>query len=119
MLSEEDIALFQEHADDFFEDWIEVFGVEGVTNYIHLLGSGHMEYFLEKYGCLYLYSQQGWEAMMGNVQAVMHLNTQRGGKGSGEGKTKSFLYPVMLYIIRDLLWKTGDARKFFMHRENK
>ncbi len=95
MLSEEDIALFQEHADDFFEDWIEVFGVEGVTNYIHLLGSGHMEYFLEKYGCLYLYSQQGWEAMMGNVQAVMHLNTQRGGKGSGEGKTKSFLYPVM------------------------
>jgi hypothetical protein len=43
-----------------------------------------MKYFLQEFGCLYLYSQQGWEALMGKVQAVMHLNTQRGGKGSGE-----------------------------------
>jgi hypothetical protein len=53
---------------------------------------------------------------MGKVQAVLHLNTQRGGKGSGEGKTKSFIYPVMLYILRDLIWKTGDARRFFVTR---
>jgi hypothetical protein len=76
-----------------------VFGMEGVTNYIHLLGSGHMHYFLQKYGCLYLYRQQGWEAMMGKVQAVMHLNTQRGGKGSSEGKSKSFIYPIMLFVL--------------------
>jgi hypothetical protein len=57
--------------------------------------------------------------MMGKVQAVRHLNTQRGGKGSGEGKSKSFIYPVMLFVLRDLIWKTGDARKFFMERENK
>jgi len=43
-----------------------------------------MKYFLQEFGCLYLYSQQGWEALTGKVQAVMHLNTQRGGKGSGE-----------------------------------
>jgi hypothetical protein len=49
-----------------------------MTNYIHLLGSGHMKYFLENFGCLYLYSQQGWEALMGKVQAILHLNTQRG-----------------------------------------
>jgi hypothetical protein len=100
-----------------FLNWIEVFGVEGVTNYIHLLGSGHMQYFIRKFGCLYLYSQQGWEAMMGKVQAVMHLNTHRGGKGIGGGKSKSFIYPVMLYVLRDLLWKTGDARRFFMQRD--
>jgi hypothetical protein len=54
---------------------------------------------------------------MGKIQAVLHLNTQRGGKGSGGGRSKSFIYPVMLYILRDLLWKTGDARRFFLDRE--
>jgi hypothetical protein len=55
-LSDDDIEMFQNHADNFFESWIELYGV---TNYIHLLGSGHMQYFLQKYGFLYLYSQQG------------------------------------------------------------
>jgi hypothetical protein len=44
---------------------------------------------------------------VGKVQAVMHLNTQRGGKGNGEGRSKSFTYPVILFISCDLLWKTG------------
>jgi hypothetical protein len=37
----------QENADSFFEQWVEIFGVDGMTNYIHLLGSGQMKYFLE------------------------------------------------------------------------
>ncbi len=118
-LSEEELEQFQDHADDFFELWVKIFGVEGITNHIHLLGSGHMSFFLKNYGCLYLYSQQGWEALMGKVQAILHLNTQRGGKGSGEGKTKSFIYPVMLYVLRDLLWKTGHAKRFFLDHERK
>ena len=71
-----------------------------------------MQYFLTNYGCLYLYSQQGWEALMGKIQAILHLNTQRGGKGSGGGKNKSFIYPVMLYILRDLLWKPVMHKDF-------
>jgi len=46
-LSDEDIEMFQVHTDNFFENWIELFRVEGVTNYIHLLASGHMQYFLK------------------------------------------------------------------------
>ena len=118
-LSEEEVEEFQDNCDVFFHLWVEIFGMEGVTNYIHLIGSGHMQYFLRKYGCLYLYSQQGWEALMGKVQAVLHLNTQRGGKGSGGGRKKSYIYPVMLFILRDLLWKTGDAKQFFIEREKR
>jgi hypothetical protein len=62
LLSDDEIEQFQDSAIAFFENWIAVFGNEGVTNYIHLLGSGHMKYFLKEFGCLYLYSQQGWEA---------------------------------------------------------
>jgi hypothetical protein len=54
---------------------------------------------------------------MGKIQAILHLNTQRGGKGSGPGKAKSYIYPVMLFILRDILWKTGDAQLFFLERE--
>jgi len=53
LLSDVEIERFQEHADDFLSNWIEVFDVEGVTTYI------------------------------GKVQAVTHLNTQRGGGGWG------------------------------------
>jgi hypothetical protein len=117
--SEDEMDEFQNDADVFFELWVEIFGKQGVTNYVHLIGSGHMLYFLKHYGCLYLYSQQGWQALMGKVQAILHLNTQRGGKRSGEGKTKSFIYPVVIYILRELLWKTGNAKHFFLEHEHK
>jgi hypothetical protein len=100
---------FQDLVDNFFDIWVELFGAKGVTNYIHLFGSSHLQYFFEHFGCLYLYNQQGWEALMGKVQAFLHLNTQRGGNNSSAGNTKSFIYPVMLFILCDLLWKTGDA----------
>jgi hypothetical protein len=84
-LSDDEIESYQDLADDLFEFQVEIFGIDGITNYIHLIGAGHMQYFLTNYGCLYLYSQQGWEALMGKIQAILHLNTQRGGKGSGGG----------------------------------
>ncbi len=62
-LDDEEKELFQDHIDDFFELWVDLFGEEGLSNYIHLLGAGHMLYFLEKYECLYLFSQQGWEEL--------------------------------------------------------
>ncbi len=105
--------LFQDKMDDFFETWIDLFGEEGVTNYIHLLGSGHMLYFLEKYDCLYMYSQQGWEDLNNRCQAFLLHNSSRGGFGSGEGRGKSYTFPLVRYIMRDLLWKTGEADIFF------
>ncbi len=68
-LSDDDNERFQDYIDDFFEDWIGIFGDEGITNYIHMLGSGHIHYFMKKYGCMYLYSQQGWEALNNTIQS--------------------------------------------------
>ncbi len=60
VLDDDEKELFQDHIDDFFELWIQIFGVHGMSNYIHLFGSGHARYFLKKYDCLYVYSQQGY-----------------------------------------------------------
>ena len=80
-----------------------------MTNYIHMLGAGHILYFLKKHGCLYLYSQQGWESLNNKIQAFIHQNTGRGGFGTGEGSAKSYMYPLVHLIMRDLLWKIGEG----------
>ena len=117
-LDEEEMEQFQDYIDDFFEVWLEIFGIDGMSNYIHLLGSGHVLHFLKKYNCLYLYSQQGWEALNNTIQAYIHQNSQRGGKGSGQKKgEKSYIFPLVRYILRDLLWKTGDGDRFFLNLE--
>jgi hypothetical protein len=57
---------------------------------------------------------------MGKVQAILHLNTQRGGHGSGgSGRKKSYIYLVLLFILRDLIWKTGKAKEFFKIRDKE
>jgi hypothetical protein len=118
-LTEDEGERFQDLIDDFYSSWIDLFGEEGITNYIHMLGSGHMLYFIKKYSCMYLYSQQGWESLNNKIQTFIHQNTQRGGFGSGEGSGKSCIFPLVRYVLRDLLWKTYEADQFFLDLESK
>jgi hypothetical protein len=90
VLTECEQEEFQTLIDDFYEIWVELFSTEGITNYIHLLGSGHILYFLQKYQCLYLYSQQGWEHLNSICTGYILHNSARGGKGSGENGNKSY-----------------------------
>jgi len=79
-----------------------------------------VSYFMKKYGSLYLFSQQGWEAFNNTIQMFIHQNFQRGGFGSGEDKRKSYIFPLIrMIIIRDLLWKTYEADKFFINLEHQ
>jgi len=119
-LSDEEIESFQTLIDDFFEMWLDIFGIHGVTNYIHMLGSGHIHYFLQKYRCLHLYSQQGWEALNGKIQTFIHQCSQRGGHNSGtRNGDKSYIYAVVRMVIRDLLWKTYEADSFYLDLERR
>jgi hypothetical protein len=59
--TDEDIDEFQCNADYFYAQWIDLFQAEGVTNYIHMIGCGHVADFLTYYRNLYVHSQQGWK----------------------------------------------------------
>ena len=99
-LSDDEVETFQQLIDDFFEAWVDVFGSQGISNYIHMLGSGHVHYFLKEYKCLYLYSQQGWEALNGQIQSFIHQNSQCGGHNSGTKKgDKSYICGVVRMVI--------------------
>jgi hypothetical protein len=78
---EDDITNFQLKIDDFFNAYVELSGAgkEGVTNYLYMLGSGHIKYYMKMHGNLYKYSQQGWESLNENVKLSFFNHTQCGG----------------------------------------
>ena len=60
-MSDSEIFAFQKDIDYFYRDWCSLYGVEGITNYAHMLGSGHCMEYLLHWRNLWLHSQQGWE----------------------------------------------------------
>jgi len=45
---------------------------------------------------------------------VFHLGMQRGRKNKGSDDDKSYIFPVVQFIMWGLLWKTGEAENFYM-----
>jgi hypothetical protein len=110
-----DITAFQDHIDIFYEKYIKETGVEGITNYIHMLGSGHIKYYMETHRNLYKYSQQGWESLNAKYKQVFFYHTQRGGNfgESNAENERHYLLSVMKAFQRELLWISGDAEHYF------
>ena len=103
-LSNDEICSFQKLIDNFYQSWIKLaLGKRGMTNYIHLLGSGHISEFLFRWRNLYAHSQQGWEALNSLVKSVYFCRSSRGG---GKG-LKSKLYAVARWSQRRMLWASG------------
>jgi hypothetical protein len=59
------------------------------------------------------------EELDGQSASIPALEHTKGRRGySGAGKTKSFIYPVMLFVLSDFLWNIGDAEWFFLLHNN-
>ena len=54
--TDEGIVELHRQIDKWYHCWMSIAGLEGMTSYIHLLGSGHVSYYLKKYRNLYRYS---------------------------------------------------------------
>jgi hypothetical protein len=108
--TDEEIDAFSTQCDDFFEVWVDLTGLEGMTNYIHMIGSGHMTYYLREWRNLYRYSQQGWEALNSLLKNIYFRRTQRGGH-KGDGKSKnSKLTPIAKWLQRRLFFLSGKYK---------
>jgi len=116
---DDDITAFQDLIDDFFEKYVSLTGCEGITNYIHMLASGHVKYYMGVHRNLYKFSQQGWESLNSKYKQVFFRHTQRGGNfGKGvEENELSYLFSVMKAFQRELLWISGDAEEYFANKD--
>ena len=106
------IEEFQSVADAFFLKWVSINGLAGVTNYIHMLGSGHLMEFLYKYRNLYKYSQQGWEHLNKYASGVYHKHSQKGGHRSSL-ESRSQILPIFRFFTRAWMWATKKADEIF------
>jgi hypothetical protein len=105
--TDSDISEFQNDFDIFFQDWIQLHGKIGVTNYIHMLAAGHISDYLYKWRNLYKHSQQGWESLNNLIKSFWFRRTGRGGAtGAGKGK-KSKLNSVAKWLQRRMMWVGG------------
>jgi hypothetical protein len=102
--TDDDIAEFQNDFDLFFQDWVELYGKNGLTNYIHLLSSGHISEYLHKWKNLYAHSQQGWESLNNQFKTMWFRRTGRGGAANGGKGPKSKLIPM---AKRRIIWMCG------------
>jgi len=78
-LSDEEIDLFSDTIHEMYSSMCEKVGIELITNYMHLLGAGHIEYFLTKYRNLYHFNQQGWESLNNKITTIFFHHTRKGG----------------------------------------
>jgi hypothetical protein len=78
--TDDDVQKFQEHIDLWYQVWIELHGIEGCTNYTHMLSSGHMAEYMFEWHNLYRFSQQGWENFNHVFSTVYFRRTNHGGR---------------------------------------
>jgi hypothetical protein len=118
--TEDDIVTFQLKIDDFFSAYIEKSGAgkEGVTNYIRILGSSHIQYYMKTHGNLYKYSQQGWESLNEKFKLSFFNHTQRGGNFGKESteNQRSYLKPIFMFFQWEVLWISGVAEEHFLEK---
>ena len=103
-----------------FHQFVMLNGKENVTNYFHILGSGHTIYFIKKFGSLYRYSQQGWESMNFLIKHFYFHNTNHGGncgRGKGLKSCNDHAKPIMRWAKRNYMWETGLGEHYFMEEK--
>ena len=83
--TDDEIAKYQKYANLFFVNWVKIHTNTGVSNYIHMMGSGHFAEYLFKWRNLYRYSQQGWEAMNALIKTFFFWHTNHGGGAGNKG----------------------------------
>lgn len=103
--TDEEILEYQKLADYFYHEWIQLYGREGITNYIHMIGSGHVADFLYQYRNLYRHSQQGWEHLNSFLKVYFFRRTMRGGGNNGGSKIK----PLAKWLARRMVWMSGTT----------
>jgi hypothetical protein len=123
------MALMKKH-DDFTDDeiddlhkltlpfmakWVQLMNGDSITNYIHMVGAGHLTYFLCRYRNLYKFSQQGWEALNQKLKYFYFHNTNHGGCGGNKAGALSgdHVLPLMRLLQRSIMWDLGHGELFF------
>jgi hypothetical protein len=99
---------FQTRANVWNVVWMSLVGPDGITNYTHIISSGHLAFYIKEWGNLYKYSQQGWETYNSLIKSVYYRRTQRGGHGGKKDEVSLRVTPLARWMQRKLFFLLGD-----------
>ena len=85
-------------------------GRDSKANYEHYIWADHVSHYLNLYGNLYRFSQQGFEAMMSRVKCIYYRCTSRGGNGS---TIRSHILQICHFVVQSMLWNSGHGEAYF------
>ena len=112
--TDDDLEEFQDLIDEWFYEYVHLVGLPGISNYIHLLGAGHLYFYKKKYGNLFRCQQQGWEMKSSIIASFIMRQTRRGGAGGKYGPAHtSRIVPLLKWFRRSTAWTTSNAESFF------
>jgi len=106
-LTNDEVNHFLQHVDAFFVSWVLLVSHEGVTNYIHMLGVGHIGEYLLHHWNLYKHSQQGWEAYNSLLKKFFFCCRGQGGAGSHGTSMLSKIIPIAQWLSWCVIWLMG------------
>lgn len=118
--TDEEIDSLHLQTNKFMRPHVDLLQGECLTNYIHIIGAGHLHYYLSKYRNLYKFSQQGWEAMNQKLKHFYFNNTNHGGSYGNSNSamvTGEHVLPLMRMCLRFVLWKLGIGDMYFCNKE--
>ena len=124
----DEVLQWQFVVDKFFQIWVQLHGKNGITNYIHMLATGHVAEYLKYWKNLYAHSQQGkshvfktavqhqtnltlfcsgWEHLNSLIKVFYFKRTQKGGVGNRGKSRGSRLIPIAKWLLRQSMWASG------------
>jgi hypothetical protein len=84
-----DIETVEGHIDEAYRQLIAVAGIQGITNYFHYFGSGHIVWLTRIHGNIWRYRNEGVEGLNGTLSLRYNkFNNKGGNKGSNKNKTE-------------------------------
>ena len=109
--SAEELEAYRANEVAFFTGVVREHGGEVVSNYMHMIGAGHFHDFMQRYGGLKKYSNDGWEALNADLQWWFHHCTQRGGN-QGKGEFEKIALSLCRRTMRKLYLRTNKAEHY-------
>ena len=87
--------------------WKDLHNEDGITNYIHMLGSGHFKHFLTQHRNLYAFhSKDGSHKSLNSlIKQFYFRRTQQGGYGGSADSEPSKIIPIVKFFQRKLYWQ--------------
>jgi hypothetical protein len=120
--TDEQILLFQQLIDDFFQVWVQLYSYSGCTNYIHLLSFGSIAEYMFHWRNLHHFCQQGWEHFNLLLKVFFFRRTAHGGHivwsiaNELVNATKNKLRLIGLWLQCRLLWICGVGDTYFKNK---